>query len=440
VLPMKYDVVIIGSGVGGMCAAAVLANTGYKVLVVEKLPQLGGRCSTKESQGFKIPHTAQEHPINGPTAEIFKEVGAPFDVIPQPKIVYRINGKDFQVPEKGQLAFLLSQCCKDEAEFTRIRTAIHRATTWLEPSNSISFRDWLCQFTDNETVLGLFNNIFAVMMMTVINEISAKDVIEAYKGVARWMTAAGHASRGNSALMESLADVIRRRGSEIWTCSTAKQILTVEGVVKSVVVDKAGSEIEITAKSVISNAGPIETIRMVGEQNLDIGYVKEIKENIHHGSQMLIAFASDRPLIKYHGGLGMVGSRRVVNISCFTFTCPELSPPGKYLHTAQCQPKSEFEPLDPKIEIEAAMEDLRENLPGFDRDAEVLDISCFFDENWPGARNLPGYYAPQKTPIENLYNVGDGVAPLGTTGTGSCALSARIVVEDLKGRFKPGEA
>jgi phytoene dehydrogenase-like protein len=208
--------------------------------------------------------------------------------------------------------------------------------------------------------------------------------------------------------------------------------------VKGILADKNGTEKEVTARAVISNAGPKETLALVGEENVDKGYVKELKERMHHGSQMLIAFASDRPLIDYAGGLGMVESRRVVNISCLTLTCPELSYPGTYLHTAQCQPRSEFAPLDSKIEIQAAMDDLRENLRAFDRYAEVLDICCFFNEDWPGARNLPGYYPPQKTPIENLYNVGDGVAPLGATGTGSCALSAMLVVEDLKERLQPG--
>ena len=35
----KYDVAIIGAGIGGICAAALLAHAGYKVLVVENLPQ-----------------------------------------------------------------------------------------------------------------------------------------------------------------------------------------------------------------------------------------------------------------------------------------------------------------------------------------------------------------------------------------------------------------
>jgi hypothetical protein len=39
--------------------------------------------------------------------------------------------------------------------------------------------------------------------------------------------------------------------------------------------------------------------------------------------------------------------------------------------------------------------------------------------------------------VENLYNVGDGVAPLVPLGLPGCAESARIVVADIKQRVKP---
>ena len=42
-----------------------------------------------------------------------------------------------------------------------------------------------------------------------------------------------------------------------------------------------------------------------------------------------------------------------------------------------------------------------------------------------------------KTPIVNLYNVGDGVGPSGTVALPSTVLSAQLVVEDVKNRIQP---
>ncbi|MEP4092825.1 NAD(P)/FAD-dependent oxidoreductase [Reichenbachiella sp.] len=46
VLKEKYDVVIIGSGMGGLASALILAKEGYKVCVLERAAQIGGTLQT----------------------------------------------------------------------------------------------------------------------------------------------------------------------------------------------------------------------------------------------------------------------------------------------------------------------------------------------------------------------------------------------------------
>lgn len=50
----KYDVIIIGAGIGGLTCGCYLAKAGLKVLIVEKHNRLGGCCSSFERKGFRF--------------------------------------------------------------------------------------------------------------------------------------------------------------------------------------------------------------------------------------------------------------------------------------------------------------------------------------------------------------------------------------------------
>ena len=50
----EWDVIIIGSGVGGTGVGAILANAGLKTLILERNKRLGGACSSYVKEGFTI--------------------------------------------------------------------------------------------------------------------------------------------------------------------------------------------------------------------------------------------------------------------------------------------------------------------------------------------------------------------------------------------------
>lgn len=432
----KYDVAVVGSGIGGLSAAALLSHWGYKTLVVEKLALIGGRCSSYEYKGFTLTTGALSVAVDGPIGDTFKEVGAELAVRPHPLYDYRIGGKDYPTSEKGGLRELI-QIASEEGVAHRIMKALRRAIVWQEPIGSQSLKDWLMQYTDNKQVLGIFQGLVGTIHGMNLEELSAGEFIRYIKAMSGLRTI-GLAYKGNKTLMEALAQAIKARGGEVWTKARAERILVDEEMTRGVVVRKDSAEIEISARAVISNVGPRKTVELAGKGNFNPAYLQKLEETLQPVGFILISLASRRPLLKKAlGGVILTESRRVRLMMCPTLLCPELAPPGKHLLVAGGVFGSP--PLDIEGEIKLNIQDLRDNLPGFDKEAELLMVGCFRDE-WPLYHSAPGCDLPLKTPIENLYNVGDAVKPTGWVGLPACALSGRQVAEDIKARLKPEKA
>src|SRR5688572_2581994 len=88
------DVAIIGSGIGGLAAGALLAKAGYRVIVAEQMPFFGGRCATLDFQGYKI-DTGVSLVVDELHGALCREVGVDFEFrAVDPLLVCHLHGKD----------------------------------------------------------------------------------------------------------------------------------------------------------------------------------------------------------------------------------------------------------------------------------------------------------------------------------------------------------
>ncbi|MFC1848372.1 phytoene desaturase family protein [Chloroflexota bacterium] len=428
------DCVVIGSGIGGMCAAAKLAYSGYKTIVIEKLPILGGRYTQIEYKGYQIPTAAWMilYGKNDPVYLTLNEVQAPeietvsTGSIPQ---IYRLGGKDYKMEGKGALRDMISWASRDKEEEEKVMTALKRAILWYEPPDTLTFYDWLLQFTDNKTVVDLFQCLVAAWAGANSWEVTAGQWFRVLKG----MTVGGNPfilKNGVKDVTDALEKVIKDNKGEIFTKTRAKKILVEDGFATGVAADREGEGLEIEAKIVISNAGPKRTIDLGGEENFDRAYLKEVVEKVRPAQGIDYMLTSDKPLLDAPTVLFTADTQR---LECFVGDC---TPDGKFIVRTASVPESAIQ-YSPKKEYEIFLQDLKETFPDFEKCGGKILIARNFCGDWPFYGTWPGDCLTQKTPIENLYNVGDAVIPGGWVGGSGAAASAGVVVDDIKARVKP---
>ena len=450
----KYDVAIIGSGIGGLASGALLTHWGYKTLVVEKLSRIGGRFSVEEYEGFKLPTGAIAIHKGGGMAEIFDEVGAPLELVMVPRLFYRLGGKDYEMPPKGSVSAMLDIINKLEVERTKLVGGLAKAVAKekigealgrgvREPEKEVlTVRDWLLQYTDNELAHDIFDTISSVLTGRHNYEQPASHLFAWFikQGGAREVGLPPH---GNIVEMEKLVRVVKSNG-DVWTDCPAVRIVVEGGRAKGIVVQKDGRAVEIASQVVISNVNPKMTVALAGEANFDEQYLRTLRLKISPAPIDVAFVASDRPLWPEDGSpaiLMLTGTRRIKSIVPLSNIAPELAPPGQHLLYATGRPVSTYVHLNEEEEQRQVSLDLKEQLPLFEKYGRVLridarDIDSEGVDGWCSV----GFCIPNETPVKGLYNAGDGAIPWGNIGSTAAAASARRAAELIRKATKPVKA
>jgi len=75
---LQVDIIVIGSGVGGLTAAAILSRTGARVAVLEKEPRIGGYLAGFKRKGFRFDtaiHWLNQCSATGSVSKVFDFIG-----------------------------------------------------------------------------------------------------------------------------------------------------------------------------------------------------------------------------------------------------------------------------------------------------------------------------------------------------------------------------
>ena len=429
--PQRYDVLVIGAGAGGLCAAARLSHLGFRTLVVESRDRVGGRASSVTEEGFTVNTGAVAIEYGGVLEETFQTVGAPFEIrVPDPASMFRIKGRTVDITGGGW-GKLINGVTKKGAG---LMSGLGSARTGDLPDEQLSVKAWLSGYTKNKTIHALFRNLCAAIFALNADEMPAKAFLTYFiqKGAFRRF---GFSPTGTLGLMQGLADVVTAKG-DVWLESSISRLHVDAGRVTGATVARADETVEVKADIVISNAGPAATVALCGREHFDDGYLARMDRDLRATANIVVNIASREPLLDVPGIVTFGITRRLCNYANLTVTCPELAPEGWHLAVAYGVPVPAVGDFDEEAEIAATVDDLRAEIKDFDRRARILSIRVMRGD-WPAQRSIAGLDLPRETTLDNLWNVGDGVREYANGGVQACAESAKLAVEQVLDRFGP---
>lgn len=406
---------MVGAGLGGLLAALGLLRMGYRVIVFEALGYAGGRFTSREYRGYQLSTGALHmipHGNRGPLAEMLRSLGVEVEIIDSaPEGLFRVNGKDYLFSEiPGLFPF---------AEKIRLGAVLAKLTLG-EASSRRSFRAWLQRQVKDPLVLKLADSFCGWALSIKASEIVARELAAITRNVSS-LGGPGIPLGGCKGVVDALVDGIQGEGGRLKLGCRVAEIGVEKGRVTHVLADE-----EYPCDLVVSNAGPKETLRLCGEKNFPRDYVEEISR-LKEAAGIKISVACDKAMLGHSGVLFTPQAARVCGVNEVTNADPGLAPEGRHLlmsHQVLAPGRNVRE------EIRLGVRDLHRLFPDFKEHCRVLAAQCYRD-GWPVNRAVSGQSVNPRTPVENLYLVGDAVKPRGYMETEGVAAGVREVLREL---------
>jgi prolycopene isomerase len=469
------DVIVIGSGIGGLTAAALLQERGISTLVFEKNRYPGGSCSSFQREGYRFDAGASvfygfgDNSTSGTLnlhTRIFRKLGVEVRTIPDPVQIHYHLPNGFSVPVYyDQHTFLDTLIARFPHEAEGIKSFYRELTEVYEilsamPAGSLEDVSHLLSvgIANPLNTFALALKSFRSMGKTARRYIHDEELlhfidIEAYSwavqdAVATPLVNAGicladrhfgginYPVGGSGAIPEALCKGIEKFGGRIRYQSEVTEILTENGEARGV---RLADGTEYYAKAVISNATVWDTFnRLITDER----YRVDDKKFLRAPSWFQLFLGVDASVIPegFHVHHILVDDWKSYNqpggtiyFSAPTILDPSLAPPGKHIvHAFVTGEVDEWQHLErgsssylaAKEALAATVISRTERiLPGLSKAVELKVLATpLTHERY--LNRFKGSYGPllksgqnilQKpqntTPIKNLFAAGDSTFP-----------------------------
>jgi len=452
-------VVVIGSGVGGSGCAALLAQKGFDVTVLERNSFPGGKAASFERDGFT--YDTGVHAVgsgdSGPLGDIAREVGADLQwaLIQGNRIVLGDKVATYPLDyasDKSIHAILdgigVSPENRDDCYICFKELATLKPASEMEVLDSMTLKDYVSQFTDDFQFHMMMNAVCGMLIVVTYFTGSAGEFIYCFANMAA-SSSLSYPRGGMGAIARSYLDALERLGGKVEYDRPVESIIVEEGRVAGV--EASG---RIDADIVISNIGLQPTARMLSDR-LPAEYLDKVLKLRSSYGAVSVKYALDAEVVPYPMTLWIPDVNDAEALEKYvgmmypvpSIPDPDLAPPGCQLVLAgavlSADPRQKELNSNVLDRIEATMQMLH---PGIeDHVIWKLRTDVEYTSNISGRhlgevvgisqdyRQVGKNRPSPKMPLAGLYAVGAdaGGRGIGTEMAAESAITVSRMVEDF---------
>ncbi|MEO3704286.1 C-3',4' desaturase CrtD [Trichormus azollae] len=330
--------IVIGAGIGGLTAAALLAHKGHSVLILDQAVVPGGCASTFKRQGFTFDVGATQVAGLEPGGihnRIFSELGielpaatfcdpacavylpgesTPINVWRDPKKWQQERQKEF--PGSEPFWQLLATLFKASWEFQGGDPVLPPRNLWdlwqltqaVRPSTFITAPFTLFTVGDALRLYGLGNDqrlrTFLDLQLKLYSQVSAEETALLYAATALSVSQSPqglyHLQGSMQVLSDRLVESLERDGGQLLMCHTVGKINVGNGQANSVVIrnQKTGEVWIQTADYVIANVTVQNLVELLGEK-APSGYKQRVAKLPPASGAFVVYLGVDASAIPY---------------------------------------------------------------------------------------------------------------------------------------------
>ena len=307
---VEWDVIVIGTGLGGSSAGAICALHGLKTLILEKNQRIGGSCSYYEKNGFHIDTgthlfiRGNKGPFGVCTQRL--GMGTPIEFLHTKKTtLFRGINVDLYIPE-GRLrrAFITAPILVWQLRISPIHYPALIHLLWdivimkqqeIDALDNVTIEEFMFRYTKDPKVRAMFGILMGLFFILPPWQASAGESIWNIQKIIKEDNL-GYPRGGAVAIPQTILDGAKSHGAEIRVGAEVKKIEYSKGRVAGVVL-KNGDR--ITSRAVISTTSIGDTVfNLTGSEFFPRPYVERIREIKGSWSAVQAKIALKKPLIK----------------------------------------------------------------------------------------------------------------------------------------------